>query len=216
MTSALERVPEVADRRFPLGKYRGLTFGIEYRWNNAHIYLTGQTELSAPLSKESRGARAVLNALNRIVATYDERLEANTKELDLARSQLRDYEARLGRPFTHSAYLDELTGLRDRLKTALSVTPAESEPTAAELADRIKTLKASHAIEAAPARVREQPRAESVRRRVEAPQPVPREPAPAPEVSALPIPEDAPTDGAEDTPSGFRGQVRKSVQGRLF
>jgi hypothetical protein len=31
------------------------------------------------------------------------------------------------------------------------------------------------------------------------------------------FPEEAPTDGAEDaTPGGFRGQVRKSIQGRLF
>ena len=96
-------VPEVsADRRFPLGKYRGLTFGIEYRWNNAHIYLTGlQLELSVPLSKEARGARSrTTNALNRISTSLltTKRLEANTKELDLARSQLRDYEAQLGRP----------------------------------------------------------------------------------------------------------------------
>ena len=216
---ALERLPEVTDRRFPLGKYRGLSFGIEYRWNNADVYLAGEADLKIPLTKESRGARAVLNALGRIVASYDERLDANTKELGLTRTQLRDYEARLGRPFAHTAYLDELTGLRDRLKVALSGTPAEGEPTAGEMADRIKALKAAHQVEAAPVRVREQTRAEAIRRRVETPQTVnpPTEPAAAPEVSNLPIPEDAPADGTVDaTPGGFRGQVRKSVQGRLF
>jgi len=75
LTTVLERLPETADRRFPLGKYRGLSFGIEYRWNSADVYLTGEAELRVPLAKESRGARAVLNALNRIVASYDERLK---------------------------------------------------------------------------------------------------------------------------------------------
>ena len=75
------------------------------------IYLTGETELSVSLTKESRGARAVLNALSRIIASYDERMESSAKELELARTQLHDYETRLGRPFAHAAYLDELTGL---------------------------------------------------------------------------------------------------------
>jgi hypothetical protein len=60
----------------------------------------------------------VLNALSRLTVSHDERLDANAKELELARSQRRDYEARLGRPFARAIYLDELTGLRDRLKSA--------------------------------------------------------------------------------------------------
>jgi hypothetical protein len=91
--------------------------------------------------KESRGPRAALNALARITTSYDERIEANARELELARTQLHGSEARLGWPFAHAAYLDELTGLRDRLKVALSSTPADGEPTAAELAERIKALK---------------------------------------------------------------------------
>ncbi|OWK45567.1 DEAD/DEAH box helicase family protein [Fimbriiglobus ruber] len=218
LAPVLERLPEVADRRFPLGQFRGLSFGIEYRWNNADVYLTGQAELRAPLAKESRGARAVLNAMNRIVTSYDERIDANTKDLDLARSQLCDYEARLGRPFANSAYLDELTGLREGLKAALSGAPAEGEPTAAELVDRIKALKASHAIEVAPARARERLRVDAVRRKVEAPQLVsPPEPAPKPEIPDLPIPEDTSPDGAENgAPGAFSARVRKSVQRTLF
>lgn len=208
LTRALERVPEIADRRFPLGKYRGLTFGIEHRWGGSHIYLTGETELTANLSKESRGARAVLNALARIVDSYDERLEANARELELARTQLHDYEARLGRPFAHAAYLDELTALRDRLKVALSEAPTEGEPTAAELADRIKALRGLHQVEAAPVRVREKPRAETVRRRVEQPVEVPKE------GTQETKPDDKPDDSPP--PSSFRAQVRKSVQQSLF
>ena len=33
--------------------------------------------------------------------------------LSLAQTQLHDYQSRLGQPFTHEAYLAELTSLRD-------------------------------------------------------------------------------------------------------
>ena len=214
LARALEQVPGTAGRRFALGRYRGLLFGIEHRGTGASVYLTGHADLSAPLANESPGPRAVLNALNRIVDSYAERIESNTKERDLARSQFRDYEARLGRPFAHAAYLDELTDLRDRLKTALSGTPAEGGPDAVELAERIRALKGTHRVEAAPARVRETPRIERVRTREQ----VPEEPAPAAPIEAPP--EGKPGDGASDdedaSPLGFRARVTKSVQGRLF
>ena len=44
---------------------------------------------------------------------------------DRPQGQLRDYEARLGQPFAHDAYLAELTSLRDQLKLSLSVTAPE-------------------------------------------------------------------------------------------
>ena len=62
------------------------------------------------------------------------RLRAQTatarQDLAIAEGQLRDYQARLGKPFPHDAYLSELTSLRDQLKAGLSeaaraaVTPA--------------------------------------------------------------------------------------------
>jgi N12 class adenine-specific DNA methylase len=149
LARVLEGIPENSDRRFLLGKYRGITFGIEYRWNNADVYLSGETEQRTQLSKESRGPKAVLNALNRITASYDERIESNAKELELSRTQLGDYEVRLGRPYTHSGYLDELTSLRDRLKVALSSTPTEGEQSAEEIAERIKALKGAQTVEVA-------------------------------------------------------------------
>jgi N12 class adenine-specific DNA methylase len=203
---ALERIPE-GDRRVPLGKYRGLTFGIEYRWNNADVFVAGQTELRAGLFKDSRGPRAVLNALARLVAEHDERIESNRREVELARNQLSDYEARLGRPFGHASYLDELTGLRDRLKTALSITPAEGEPTAAELAERIKTLMGSHKVEAAPAR----PKRVEKPKRVEPMAPVEEPKQEAPKPDAKPEDDDHASQGAS-----FRTRVRKSVQQSLF
>jgi hypothetical protein len=63
-----------------------------------------------------------------------------------AESQLGNYQARLGRTFAHAAYLDELTVLRDRLKIAMSGTPAEGEPTATELAEQIKAMKAAQSL----------------------------------------------------------------------
>ena len=215
LTRALERLPATADRNFPLGTYRGLSFGIAFHWGSADVYLSGRTELRSPLSKESRGARAVLNALNRIVVSYDERIEANTKDLVLARSQLCDYQDRLGRAFAHSAYLSELTDLRERLKVALSGTPAESEPSAVELADRIKTLKGTHQIESAPARLREMPKIGRVRKR-ELPVPDP-EPVREAQTHGEARPEDGkPEEEDSPPPDTFQRQVRKSVQRSLF
>src|SRR5205814_7432790 len=94
---ALDRLPDSVDRprRFPLGTYRGLTFGIErHPGGAADVYLEGQAFRTGLLSKESQGPRAVTNALGRLVASYDERCEETRKELELARTQLRDYEAR--------------------------------------------------------------------------------------------------------------------------
>ncbi len=159
----------------------------------------------------------MLNALNRIVASYDERIEANTKELELARSQLRDYQDRLGRAFAHSAYLSELTDLRDRLKVALSGTPAEGEPTAAELADRIKALKGSHTVEAVPMRLRETPKIDRVRKREQPVTEPEREPVREAQAPAETKPEDGKPEEEDSSPPGsFQRQVRKSVQRTLF
>jgi hypothetical protein len=53
------------------------------------------------------------------------------QDLSIAEAQLRDYEARLGKPFQHDANLTELTALRDQLKAGLSATahqPESGEP----------------------------------------------------------------------------------------
>jgi N12 class adenine-specific DNA methylase len=185
LTQAIERLP-AKDGKFPIGRYRGLAFGIEYHWNQATVYVSGESELNTALSSESRGGRAVLNALGRIVASYDERIQSNVKELELARTQLRDYEKRNGQPFTHAGYLEELSGLRDQLKWALSGTTAEGEPSPQELAERISKLKSSHAVEAAPTRMKAKPRPEQVED------------------------ENPGTAGDETQANGFRSQVRAS------
>ena len=76
------------------------------------------------LSRDHHGPRAVLNALDRLADSYA-RPDATPRRQDLAiaEGQLRDYEARLGRPFPHDAYLAELTDL---------ARPAQSRPVAGD------------------------------------------------------------------------------------
>jgi hypothetical protein len=100
------------------------------------------------------------------------------QELSIAESQLRDYQARLGKPFAHEAYLSELTAMRDQLKAALSGGNSDSGEdeglSAFGLADKIKALKAANTIEATPQRVQqkhstaEEPVTARIRRRSEA------------------------------------------------
>ena len=66
------------------------------------------------------GARAVLNALDRLADGYEAQAATVRKDLTIAEGQLRDYQARLGQPFAHDGYLAELTHLRDQLKAGLS------------------------------------------------------------------------------------------------
>ena len=152
----LDALPETVREtgRFPLGRYRGLAFGLVlHPGGSAEVFLEGAATRHGQLSREHRGPRAVLNALDRLAGGYRDRCEAARQDLAIAEGQLRDHEARIGRPFPHDAYRAELAGLRDRLKVGLSrATPepgTETEPVT-ELADRIKALKAGHAVDAAP------------------------------------------------------------------
>jgi hypothetical protein len=140
-------------RRYPLGVYRGLTFGLELHPHTApDAFLEGATTRHAPLARDA-GPRAVLNALDRLVGGYEAQVATTRKDLGIAEGQLRDYQARLGRPFTHDAYLAELTQLRDELKAVLSGSGPEPEhPPAVEIAERIQVLKASHSVETPPVR----------------------------------------------------------------
>jgi hypothetical protein len=166
-------------QRVPLGVYRGLRFGLTLDPQYApELYLEGAITRRSPLSRDHHGPRAVLNALERLAGGYGSECSRVRENLGIAESQLRDYKSRLGGPFPHDAYLSELTGLRDQLKAGLSGATAEpgapSPPTVAELAERIKTLKAAHTIEATPQRTgkrsasAEEPVTARIRRRAEA------------------------------------------------
>ena len=132
-------------RRAPLGIYRGLPFGlILHPHFPPDVYLEGAALRRSMLSKEHQGPRAVLNAAERLAGSYDSECERVRQDLSLAESQLRDYQARLGNPFLHDAYLAELTALRDDLKVRLSGpgpnANSGSEFDSHELARRIQAL----------------------------------------------------------------------------
>jgi N12 class adenine-specific DNA methylase/predicted RNA methylase len=201
-TSALGRrldaLPDTVreTKRYPIGRTRGLAFGIVlHPGGGSDVYLEGSAVRHGMLSRDHHGPRAVLNALDRLAATYRGQCELTAQELAIARGQLRDHEARIGRTFPHDSYLSELTDLRDRLKSGLSqATPEPGTETVAELAERIKTLKAAHTIDAAPTRTAsrriaaEEPVTARIRRKSE-PMAEPSSPAehvsvPAPEETA--------------------------------
>ena len=143
--------------RVPVGTYRGLGFGLVLHSQfPADVYLEGATTRRSTLSRDHQGPRAVLNALERLAAGYAADGDRVRQDLAIAESQLRDYQARLGQPFAHDAYLSELTTLRDQLKAALSGPAPESgtepQPGVVELAERIKALKAVNTVETASGR----------------------------------------------------------------
>ncbi len=169
-------VPE--SRRVPLGTYRGLRFGLVlHPYDAPHVYLEGATMRQAGFLREHQGPRAVLNAVERLANAYGTDCARVRQDLSIAEAQLRDYQARLGQPFPHDAYLSKLTTLRDQLKASLSATVQangeEGKPAATELAERIKSLKAAHTIDATPQRDRpkttsaEEPVTARIRRRQE-------------------------------------------------
>ncbi|HZY85410.1 MAG TPA: hypothetical protein VFE78_11310, partial [Gemmataceae bacterium] len=185
-------------RRVRLGVYRGLYFGVAlYPQFAPEVYLEGAaTRQSGPM--QHRGPRAVLNALERLAGGYGPEIARVRQDLAIAEGQLRDYQARLGRPFAHEEYLAQLTTLRDQLKAGLAGVPAEEgrEPMpVAELAERIKALKAGHSVEATPERsgnrpaaAGEEPVTTRIRRRAASAAPAAEPGAEAPEADDREVP----------------------------
>jgi hypothetical protein len=155
-----DRVGETYTTR--LGTHRGLTANlILHPLGGTEVTLDGQTRFREQLMRENPGPRAVLNALERLVADYEPEIKHVRGSTALKRDQLRDFESRLGRPFQHAEYAIQLTDLRDQLKLGLSENPPEGLPPVVEVADRIKSLREGSAVEAAPERaVRKAVRAE--------------------------------------------------------
>jgi hypothetical protein len=178
------------------GRYCGLDFGLELYPNGAaEVFLEGAVTRHGLFSRDHRGPRAVLNALDRLADSYPGQCDATRQELAIAQGQLRDHEARIGRPFAHDAYQAELTALRDQLKAGLSQATSEpGTPSVSELAERIKSLKAAHTLDAAPERTAprriaaEEPVTARIRRRIES--------APAIELPADPEPAATPVEGS--------------------
>ncbi len=162
LAGQLEAMPRnVRDTtRVPLGIYRGLRFGmVLHPQFPPDVYLEGAISRQSTLSRDHQGPRAVLNALERLATGYGSECVRVQQDLSIAEAQLRDNQARLGKPFLHDGYLSELTGLRDQLKAGLSATAQaqgdEAGPSVSELADKIKALKAAHSVVATPQRARQ-------------------------------------------------------------
>jgi hypothetical protein len=148
-------------RCVPLGVYRGLKFGLVLHPMYApEAYLEGPCTRTSQMSREHHGPRAVLNALERLVNGYAFDCKRTREDLAVSENQLRDYKARLGQTFVHTAYLTDLTALRDQLKDGLAGVPPENgaEPSSvADLAERIKALRSQNTVETAPQRMAKRP-----------------------------------------------------------
>lgn len=118
--------------------------------------MEGALRRCAQLSRDFHGARAIFNAVERLISSYPAEREKTVSDLGIAQSQQRDYAVRLGAPFAHAGYHDELTGLRNQLEAALSSTAQQvSDAPLSDvetIVERIKTLTATHTLEAAPER----------------------------------------------------------------
>lgn len=169
LARALESVPQHvrAPTRVPLGTYHGLRFGLHlHPGQPPDLELLGQATRDTRLSRDHHGPRAILNALDRLASEYRIECQQLQQRLNLAQSQLQDYQSRLGNLFAHESYLDELTDLRNKLQAHLShhagaapaETPVEGESMSiAEITTRMKSLKDSHTLDAAPARTASKP-----------------------------------------------------------
>jgi hypothetical protein len=213
--------------RVPIGIYHGLRFGlILHQQFPPDVYLEGSMARQTTLSRDHQGPRAALNALERLASGYGSECVRVRQDLSIAEAQLRDYQARLGKPFSLDAYLSELTALRDQLKAGLSGVAhepgKEGGPSISELAERIKTLKAAHSIDATPQRVRqkhssaEEPVTARIRRRTEATPTT--DPAMESDVAAsgagaaLPVAEGE--NSSEKPPMTFQERIARERQGK--
>jgi hypothetical protein len=192
----------------PLGLVHGLRFGlVQYPQGAPEVYIEGVLRRATTLARDVHGPRAILNAVERLIASAAAERDKASRDLAIAQGQLRDYEARLGAGFAHAAYLGELTDLRHQLEAALS-HPAQDGaeallPTVGTLVARLKTLHAAHTLEATPeraaprrtatleeaitTRIRQREQAEAVPQPDEVPAPI-APPTPAPQPAPTPVP----------------------------
>ena len=71
--ASLDGLPKhvLQQRTFPLGKYRGLSFGVVLHPQfPPEVYLEGAVTRQSRLSRDHHGPRAVLNALERLVGGF--------------------------------------------------------------------------------------------------------------------------------------------------
>jgi hypothetical protein len=174
LTDRLADLPRVYETRYiDLGTNRGLKFGITlHPAHSPEIYLQGAAVRRTTIRSGAQG-QAVLNALERLTEGYAEDEKSTRQQLTIAESQLKDYQSRQKAAFVHEDYMKQLAELRDRLRVALSGVEMEEGQGAADIAERIKELRATQVVEAAPERpgqrrdAGEEPVTARIRRRAE-------------------------------------------------
>jgi hypothetical protein len=180
LAAILKTVPTMVfqPRRIPLGVYRGLSFSLDLSpRDNPSVCVQGAATRFLELSSDNPGPRAMMNAVVRLVDSYEDEQSRARKDLDISRGQLRDYQTRVGSAFSHDEYLEELHTLRDQLGQALSDKPKEGLPTQEEIVARITVLRETRTAEAAPERAKRQASMEEavttriLRKREQAPEP---------------------------------------------
>ncbi len=145
------RVPQAT--QIELGRFRGVRFGLVLHPDApAEVLLEGATIRTLSLSKEHQGARAILNAAERIANGYEVEATRTAQELAIAETHLRDYQARQGTVFAHEAYQHTLKALRDQLREGLSAKSESEGLQPDEIVCRIKALRDSHTVETEPRR----------------------------------------------------------------
>lgn len=157
LTEQLDQLPATpsVETRVSIGTFHGLKFGLVLHPRGApEVILSGTTTRQETLSRDRPGARAVLNALERLASSYGSRRDRAQVELVLAQQQLQDYHTRLGRRYPFDAYLTELTILRDQLRLSLSGQRPDDvshdRPSAREITAQIEALRAANLSESKP------------------------------------------------------------------
>jgi len=99
LTLRLKTLPALVPQTHtvPLGVSRGLTFGLVlHPQGTPDAYVAGALTRYTQLLRDFHGARAILNAVERIIGSAQAEQENIMRDLGIAQGQLRDYEARLG------------------------------------------------------------------------------------------------------------------------
>ena len=139
--------------RFELGAYRGIPFHLQRSPHfPAELVLAGNVSRRIEISSRAAGARAVLGAAERLATSYPSKSAEVSQELKVAKQQLTDYQARVGRAFAHEDYLEQITTASSNLRAALSGKgKAQDETeTIGELADRVQTLLSANQVDENP------------------------------------------------------------------
>ena len=140
-----------------LGHYHGLVASLRLTpFHAPDVALEGQALRLGSLARNA-GPLAILNALERLVASSDGEQAALRRDLQIARAQLADYEMRREQPFAYEEYFATLTDWRIQLTEALRADISDTEENdrlpLADIVSAITALRSAHTVEPAPQRL---------------------------------------------------------------